>query len=118
MTARERFRTVSNWITDATGSPLAFLLALSSILVWAATGPLLRYSETWMLIVNTGTTIITFLMVFLVQSSQNRDRRALRLKLDELIRSQEGARNELIDLEKQTEEVVKEVETEMKDACK
>ncbi len=90
----------SNWA----GSQSAFLLAFGSILLWAVTGPIFRYSETWQMIINTGTTIITFLMVFLIQNSQNRESKVVQLKLDELIRAVEGAENALINMEEMTED--------------
>jgi low affinity Fe/Cu permease len=86
----------SGWL----GSKWAFAVAILVILVWAATGPLFQYSDTWQLIINTGTTIVTFLMVFLIQNTQNRDARAINLKLNELIRSIDAARNQMIDIEK------------------
>jgi len=82
------------------GSPWAFVSAILSVLVWGATGPRYRYSNTWQLIINTATTIITFLMVFLIQNTQNRDARAIHLKLDEVIRSIRSAQNEMIDIER------------------
>ena len=90
----------SNWA----GSQSAFLLAFGSVLVWALTGPLFHYSEAWQMVINTGTTIITFLMVFLIQNSQNRDGKVIQLKLDELIRALEGAENALINMEEMTED--------------
>jgi low affinity Fe/Cu permease len=81
------------------GSSWAFILAFLIIVVWAATGPIFHYSDTWQLVINTGTTIITFLMVFLIQNTQNRDAKAIHLKLDELLRGVKGARTNLVDLE-------------------
>src|SRR5579862_8188581 len=95
----KRFRVCSQWIALAAGSPSAFLLACLCIIVWALLGPLFHFSDTWQLVINTGTTIITFLMVFLIQNTQNRDSKALHLKLDELLRGVEGARTGLVDLE-------------------
>jgi low affinity Fe/Cu permease len=86
-------------ISHATGRPAAFLTALAIIIIWAFTGPIFHFSDTWQLVINTGTTIITFLMVFLIQNAQNRDTEALQLKLDELIRSLGAANNEIMDLE-------------------
>ncbi|MDF3057467.1 MAG: hypothetical protein K0R17_1682 [Rariglobus sp.] len=93
-------RRIALWLAH----PVAFVVALLSVLVWALSGPLFDYSEGWQLVINTGTTILTFLMVFLLQNIQNRDSRAVQLKLDELIRALKGARDELIDLENFTEE--------------
>ena len=96
----------SNW----TGSPSAFVLAFGIIVVWAVTGPIFRYSDTWQLVINTGTTIVTFLMVFLIQNSQNRDAKLIQLKLDELIRAVDTARTSLINMDEMSEEELQEVQ--------
>ncbi|HVZ17546.1 MAG TPA: low affinity iron permease family protein [Terriglobales bacterium] len=91
-------------VAMATGSAWTFLFAVTLVVVWAALGPHYHYSDTWQLVINTGTTIVTFLMVFLIQNTQNRDARALHLKLDELIRSVHAAHNEMINIEKLSDE--------------
>ncbi len=96
---KEFFRKFSQSISHSMGQPLAFLTALLVIVAWGITGPLFHFSDTWQLVINTSTTIITFLMVFLIQNTQNRDTFATQLKLDELIRAITSARNKLIDLE-------------------
>ena len=103
-TLRVRFRFCAAWISQAVGSPWAFVLAVTTILVWAITGPVFRYSDTWQLVINTATTIVTFLMVFLIQNTQNRDTKAVHLKLDELLRGVKGARTSLINLESLSDE--------------
>jgi low affinity Fe/Cu permease len=98
------FSAAAQWTSQQCGRPSTFILACLVIVVWAVTGPVFDYSDTWQLIINTGTTIVTFLMVFLIQNTQNRDMSALHLKLDELIRVSETARNKLLTLEDMTEE--------------
>jgi len=98
------FDRFSNKITRATGSPVAFITAISIIIIWGITGPIFDYSDTWQLIINTGTTIITFLMVFVIQQSQNKDTMALHLKLNELIAATKTASNRLVDIEDLTED--------------
>ena len=101
---RDTFHRFAHRISDIVGSPAAFVAGLLVIVLWALTGPVFRYSDTWQLVINTGTTIITFLMVFLIQNTQNRDSRAVHLKLDELIRSVRAARNEMVGLENLSDE--------------
>lgn len=98
------FERFSNWATAATGSSAAFIIAVLTIVVWAVSGPVFHYSETWQLIINTGTTIITFLMVFLIQKAQNKDSKAIHLKLNELLASHEGTSNRMVNIENLTEE--------------
>ena len=93
------FETLSSNVTRWTGSTPAFGVACAVIVVWAILGPVFHYSDTWQLVINTGTTIVTFLMVFLIQNTQNRDAKAIHLKLDELIRAVDGARTKLVHLE-------------------
>ena len=98
------FSGCAQWTSRQCGRPLTFAAALTAIIVWAATGPFFHYSDTWQLIVNSGTSIVTFIMVFLIQHTQNRESAAMLLKLDELIRASEAARNRLIALEDMTED--------------
>ena len=100
----DAFRLFARRSSSMLGSAWAFAAAILIILIWGLTGPMFHYSDTWQLIINTGTTIVTFLMVFLIQNTQNRDAKAAHLKLDEVIRALKGARNELIDLEKLADE--------------
>jgi low affinity Fe/Cu permease len=103
------FQVIATECSRVAGSKWAFLIALAIIFLWAGTGPYFHYSDTWQLVVNTATTIVTFLMVFLIQNTQNRDARAMHLKLDELIRSVRRANNEMIDIEKLSDEELAEM---------
>ncbi|WP_394836449.1 low affinity iron permease family protein [Pendulispora rubella] len=100
----ERFRKFAHATAEAAGHSKVFFIALLTICIWAAIGPVFRFSDTWQLVINTGTTIITFLMVFLIQNTQNRDAKSIHLKLDELIRSNSHARNALLALEDMSDE--------------
>ena len=97
------FEKFANWATNATGSSAAFIIAIVVIFIWAVTGPIFKYSDTWQLVINTGTTIVTFLMVFLIQKTQNKDSKAIHLKLNELLASHQGASNRMVDVEDLTE---------------
>jgi low affinity Fe/Cu permease len=109
---KKGFQGFAHRVALAVGSPWAFLLALAIIIVWVVTGPLFHFSDAWQLVINTGTTIITFLMVFVIQSTQNRDSRVVHLKLDELIRAVEAARNELVDMEDLSDEELQRLQSQ------
>jgi low affinity Fe/Cu permease len=116
----ELFRKFSNASAERLGSPWAFILGLGIILVWGITGPLFDFSDSWQLVINTGTSLVTFLMVFLIQSTQNRDTRAMQLKLDELLRAVSEARTRLVALEDSPDEEIENLKqefTQLKEAC-
>lgn len=110
----EAFRKLAQAMARAMGNAWAFVLAITLIVAWALTGPLFGYSDTWQLIINTSTTIVTFMMVFLIQNTQNRDAKAIHLKLDELIKAVGGARTRLVDLENLSDEELEKLEAEFK----
>jgi low affinity Fe/Cu permease len=112
MRKKSAFTRLAKSAARFTGRPLCFGLASLVVIAWVVTGPMFGYSNTWQLVINTGTTIVTFLMVFLIQNTQNRDARAIHLKLDELIRSTNAARNKLIDLEECSDEELSELQAE------
>lgn len=103
------FTNFANWSAAVVGSPAAFFFAIATIVAWIITGPLFHYSDSWQLVVNSWTNVATFLVVFLIQSTQNRDSRAINLKLDELIRSTERAHNEMIDIERLSDKELEEL---------
>jgi low affinity Fe/Cu permease len=109
MKHRSRFDRMAKWASYVTGRPWTFLLAVAVVLIWGVTGPVFRYSDTWQLVINTSTTIITFLMVFLIQNTQNRDSIAMQVKLDELIRAMKGAHTALLDLEELSDEELSQI---------
>ena len=114
---QEKFRHFAHGASHFVGTPWMFILACLIIVAWAVTGPLFGYSDSWQLVINTGTTIVTFLMVFLIQNTQNRDARAMHLKLDELIRALKGARNQLVNLEEMSDEELDRLQAEFNRVC-
>jgi len=111
---KDTFRNVANHISAWTGTATVFIGAICIVVIWAFTGPIFQFSDTWQLVINTGTTIITFLMVFLIQNTQNRDGKAVQLKLDELIRATKGARNQYVGLEDLSDADLAELDKEFK----
>jgi low affinity Fe/Cu permease len=112
------FARLAHWAACQAGRPWAFVAALAIVLGWAVSGPVFGFSDTWQLVINTGTTVVTFLMVFLIQHAQNRDTQAIQVKLDELIRATRGAHNRLIALEEQGEDALVRVRETMRDEAK
>ena len=113
----ELFRHMARKISDVLGTAAVFWWAVALIAVWAVTGPIFGFSDTWQLVINTATTVITFLMVFIIQNTQNRDNKSIHLKLDELIKSMKGARNSMIDLDRLSDDQLKSLENEYKRLC-
>lgn len=111
------FTTLSSRIAGFVGQPLAFVIALTTIILWAVTGPVFGFSDTWQLVINTSTTIITFLMVFLIQNSQNRDAAAIHAKLDELVRALDGARNAFIGIEHMSAHQLEDIRAALEAEC-
>jgi len=109
------FRRLAQATAQAVGTPWTFMGALVIVVIWAASGPAFHYSDTWQLVINTGTTIVTFLMVFLIQNTQNRDAKVMQLKLDELIRATHTARNKLVDMEAMSDEELAALQREFKE---
>jgi low affinity Fe/Cu permease len=107
------FTAFANWTAHASGMPLTFLLALLVVVAWAVSGPLFQFSDTWQLVINTGTTIVTFLMVFLIQNTQNRDGLAIQVKLDEIVRALKDADNKIVGIENLTEAEVRRIRDEV-----
>jgi low affinity Fe/Cu permease len=112
---KELFRHAANKISYIVGTPWAFIFAISAVIVWAVCGPIFQFSDTWQLVINTSTTIVTFLMVFLIQNTQNRDSKAIHIKLDELIRTTRGARNKLVDAEELSDDDLEALETQFRE---
>jgi len=116
--SRSWFTRLTKWTAHASGKPVTFVLAAGVIVAWALTGPLFGFSDTWQLVINTSTTIVTFLMVFLIQATQNRDAEAMQLKLDEIIRAIGNAKNELLDIEELEESDLDRIRKSYEDIAK
>jgi low affinity Fe/Cu permease len=111
------FTAIANGIARFVGDPLAFILALGTVIAWGVSGPIFGWSDTWQLVINTATTIVTFLMVFLIQNSQNRDAAAMQAKLDELIRAVDDARGQFIGIEHKTDREIQRIREELEREC-
>jgi len=118
MSVSRFFTKICNAVAHAAGKPITFIVAVIILLIWAITGPIFKFSDTWQLVINTGTTIITFLMVFLIQNTQNRDTEAIQIKLDELIRAVETAHNALLDLEELDDDELDDIRKDYLDLAK
>ena len=116
--SRSWFTRLTKWTAHASGKPITFVLAVGVIIAWALTGPLFGFSDTWQLVINTSTTIVTFLMVFMIQATQNRDAEAMQLKLDEIIRAIGNAKNELLDIEELEESDLNRIRKSYEDIAK
>ncbi|HEY7270417.1 MAG TPA: low affinity iron permease family protein [Dehalococcoidia bacterium] len=114
----DRFRAFARWVSNKTGSAGAFLAALAIVVVWAVTGPLFAFSDTWQLVINTGTTIVTFLMVFLIQNTQNRDSAAIHTKIDELLVATRGARNSIAVAEELSDQELTDLKDEFQEIAR
>jgi low affinity Fe/Cu permease len=112
MKRKDFFHRAAHWTSQTVGNSYAFVFAVLIVLVWAISGPYFDFSDTWQLVINTGTTILTFLMVFLIQNTQNRDAKAIHLKLDELLRGTQGTRNSFVDIEDLSDSELSELESE------
>jgi len=111
---KDLFHKFAAKVSNAVGTPRAFILAILIVIIWAATGPVFGFSDTWQLVINTGTTVVTFLMVFLIQNTQNRDSKAIHIKLDELLKAIKGARNTLVNLEEMPDEDIDNLQQEFR----
>src|SRR5688572_33009067 len=116
--SRSWFTRLTKWTARVSGRPIAFVMAMGVVMAWAVTGPMFQFSDTWQLVINTGTTIVTFLMVFLIQATQNRDAEAMQVKLDEIIRAIGNAKNELLDIEELEESDLDRIRKSYEDIAK
>src|SRR5437870_33456 len=117
-TMQQTFTKFGKWTARTIGHPVSFIIALLVVIVWALTGPIFNFSDTWQLVINTGTTIITFLMVFLIQSTQNRDSTAVQLKLDELLRAVKGAHVAFVNLEEMSDDELEQIKLQYENLAK
>ena len=118
MSMKDTFRKFSHKVSELVGSPIVFIIAVLTIIIWGISGPYFHFSDTWQLVINTGTTIVTFLMVFLIQNTQNRDAKAIHLKLDELLKGVKGARTRFVNLENFSEDELTDLQKEFENLQK